>query len=373
MQPQVTGRPREDGRITDEKDIRIWNMISIAGGATGILYPRWRPLLDGPLFGAFGAFGMDGSVTPRAEMTGKIARWANANGDLWKARPVRGEVGIVWIPESQLFNYVQQGSTEHYAQSARGAYQAFFDNNIQADFVHLDHIAEYPLVYLPYPIHLKQATVQKLIAYVRNGGTLVSEGLPAYFGDRGKVGTVQPNFGLDELFGARESYVEFTPDLLEDYSFTVRGQTMAGRYFIQEYETKGGRAVGRHATGRTAAVEHSSGKGRTLLIGSFPGAGYFKRPTPQARTFFAGLLDWAGITRTLTVSDPLVKARLHRGPDGKVLYILNPTRQERPVVVELGEAIRTAKDAWDTKPVRVEGRKLSATIGDRDVAIVRLQ
>ena len=43
MQPQVPGRAREDGRITDEKDVRIWNLISMAGGATGILYPRWRP------------------------------------------------------------------------------------------------------------------------------------------------------------------------------------------------------------------------------------------------------------------------------------------------------------------------------------------
>ena len=222
---------------------------------------------------------MDGSVTPRAEMAGKVARWANANPDLWKSRPVRGEVGIVWVPESQIFNYVQQGSTDHYAQSARGAYQGFFDNNIQADFVHIDHISEYPLVYLPYPIHLKPETVRKLTAYVRNGGILVSEGLPAYFGERGKVGTVQPNAGLDKLFGARESYVEFTPDLLEDYSMTVRGQNVPARYFIQEYELAGGRDAGRHRNGHIGAVENSSGKGRTLLIGSFPGAGYFKHQT----------------------------------------------------------------------------------------------
>ena len=54
MQPQVINRPREDGRIPDENDVRLWNLVSCAGGATGILYPRWRPLLDGPLFGAFG-------------------------------------------------------------------------------------------------------------------------------------------------------------------------------------------------------------------------------------------------------------------------------------------------------------------------------
>ncbi len=57
MQPQVIGRAREDGRIPDENDVRLWNLVSCAGGATGILYPRWRPLLDGPLFGAFGPFG----------------------------------------------------------------------------------------------------------------------------------------------------------------------------------------------------------------------------------------------------------------------------------------------------------------------------
>jgi beta-galactosidase len=43
MQPQVTGSPREDGRIPDENDVRLWNMVSCAGGASGILYPRWRP------------------------------------------------------------------------------------------------------------------------------------------------------------------------------------------------------------------------------------------------------------------------------------------------------------------------------------------
>ncbi|MDQ6700987.1 MAG: beta-galactosidase, partial [Acidobacteriota bacterium] len=192
MQPQVIGRPREDGRITDEKDVRLWNLISCAGGATGIQYPRWRPLLDGPLFGAFGAFGMDGSVTPRAEMTGKIAKWANTHPEIWKSHPVKGDIGLVFIPESELFNYVQQGSTEFYAQSIRGAYQAFFDSNIQPDFVSIDDIERYKAVYVPYPVMLKAETARKLQAFVERGGSLISEGLPGYFGDHGKAGTVQP-------------------------------------------------------------------------------------------------------------------------------------------------------------------------------------
>ena len=94
MASEVTDRSLEDARKPHEKDIRIWNLISFSGGATGLLYLRYRPLLDGPLFGAFGPFAMDGSMTPRSEMAGKLARWANSNPDLWKSRPAKGDIGI---------------------------------------------------------------------------------------------------------------------------------------------------------------------------------------------------------------------------------------------------------------------------------------
>ena len=122
--------------------------------------------------GRLGAFAMDGSVTPRAEMAGKVAKWANAHAEVWKSHPVKGDVGLVFVPESELFNYVQQGGTEYYAQSIRGAYQAFFDQNILADFVALENIDEYKLVYLAYPVMLKQETAERLKEYVRKGGTL---------------------------------------------------------------------------------------------------------------------------------------------------------------------------------------------------------
>ena len=110
LQPQVINRPLEDGRSSDDKDVRVWSLIDMAGGATGILFTRWRPLLDGPLFGAFGPMGMDGSVTPQAEMAGKLARWSNAHAEIWKSRPVRGDVGIVFVQEAHDFNSIQSSA-----------------------------------------------------------------------------------------------------------------------------------------------------------------------------------------------------------------------------------------------------------------------
>src|SRR5437773_844813 len=83
--------------------------------------------------------------------------------------------------------------------------QGFFAHNIQTDWVRLGEMARYDLLYLPFPVMLNGETAEALRAWVEAGGTLVCEGCPAYFGDRGHAGTTQPNLGLDLLFGARET------------------------------------------------------------------------------------------------------------------------------------------------------------------------
>src|SRR5579863_5212895 len=354
LQPQVVNRPLEDGRSSDDKDVRVWSLIDMTSGASGIVFTRWRPLLDGPLFGAFAPMGMDGSVTPQAEMASKLARWSNAHADIWKSRPVKGDVGIVFLQEADDFNSVQSGGSGGragsaagaYAESVQGAYQAFFDSNIQADFVSIDNIGEYPVIYLPYPEMLKKSTADKLRDYVAKGGKLISEGCPGYFGDGGTVGTVQPNLGLDQLFGARETYVQFTPDLLDRLTLTVRDKQIGGGYFLQEYKLAGGQAVGQYANGHIAAVEHTSGSGKTLLIGTFPGGSYYRNHSSATREFFVGLLAWAGVQPLVQSSDSQVKARLHEGAGGTYLWVVNPTRTPKTVKISLPSPFQQAVELW---------------------------
>lgn len=379
MQGNVIGRQRNDGRIAEPEHIRLWDLTSFAAGATGLMYLRWRPLLDGPLFGAFGAYGLDGSRTPRSEMTAAIGKWAAApeQKPLWQARPVPGEIGIVYVPETQIFCYAQQGSTDYYARSLRGVYQGFFDSHIQADWVHINDIDRCDLLYLPIPYMLSQGTADALRAWVERGGTLISEGCPGYFGNRGHVGTRQPNLGLDELFGARETYVEFTPDLTEGFDVSLDGTAVPGGLFLQAYEPAGGAARGRYADGRVAVVDHDYGKGRTRLIGTFPGWRYFQQPTEDGRRFFAGLLDWAGKTPHLRVeaSEPTVVARLHAGDSGTFLWIVNHAAAPQPVAVELGDAwgpFAAARTHWGAREATVEGRRVALVVAGRDAVVLHL-
>ncbi|PIX47985.1 MAG: beta-galactosidase [Armatimonadetes bacterium CG_4_8_14_3_um_filter_66_20] len=383
MQGNVLGRDRSDGRICDPEHIRLWELTSFAAGARGRFGLRWRPLLDGPLFGAFGGYGMAGSRTPRSERCALIAKWAAApeQQDLWQAQPVQGEIGILYVPETQLFCYAQQGNTDFYAKSMQGAYRGFFDNHVQADWVALDDLGKRDLLYLPLPYMLSAETATRVARWVEAGGTLISEGCPGYFGDRGHVGTTQPNLGLDAVFGARESHVEFTPDLVEGFSFLWQSLTVPGSLFLQAYEPTGGTTrgefAGEHVRGKPAVIENRFGKGRTLLVGTFPSYAYFRHPTDEGKQFFARLLDWAGKQPHLRVNDDAVVARLATGPSGNFLWIVNHAHEgTRDVEVELGKAggaFQRASVLWGGCAPTVSGRLIRVAVDGRDAAVLRLE
>ncbi|HET7767659.1 MAG TPA: beta-galactosidase trimerization domain-containing protein, partial [Chloroflexota bacterium] len=272
------------------------------------------------------------------------------------------------------------------------------------DWLHIDDLlsAPYNVVYLPYPIHLTSETARTLREWVERGGTLISEGCPAYFGDRGRAGTVQPNLGLDELFGAREQHVEFTPDISDDvtFSFDAGGAVTAdipGALHLQAYAPTTGRAAGVYKEGYgyagapgglPAVVEHTFGQGRTLLIGTSPGAARHRAATPiqrrhtpagttyhshqvadlhgaspqdrhtAAQSFFAALLTWASVTPHVRTSVPAIIARLHHDPDANhtFLWSLNPTREPHET----------------TLTIPATGQSLTLTIPARDAVITPL-
>jgi beta-galactosidase len=372
----VLNKPRNEGRIAAPEDIRYWNMTSFMCGTTGLMFLRWRPLLDGPLFGAFGPYGMDGSRTDRSRMASAVGKWVSAPEQeaLWKSRPIKGPIGIVYVPETQRFTYAQQRSTEFYSQSMQGVYQGFFDLNVQAEWVHIDHIQEFDTLYLPFPIMMAQATADKLRDWVAAGGTLVAEGCPAYWGDGAHVGPTQPNLGLDELFGVKESYVEFVPDLLGDLEFNFSGIPVRGGIFLQAYEPTTGTAVGWYDDGRVAAVENPYGKGKTRLLGTMAGAGYATHPDDRSPLFFADVLAWAGAEQAVRRSDPRIIARLHDGEGGTYLWVANPARQTIPVRVELSESwgpFASCRSLWGAEAT-VDGRTIELVAGARDVAVLAL-
>jgi beta-galactosidase len=243
---------------------------------------------------------------------------------------VKGDIGILVVPESQIHNYVSEGETDYYYRSVTGAYQGFLFNNIQPDFVHIDDLGpEHDLVYLPYPVMLEKETCERLLAWVQRGGKLISEGLPAYFGNRGRAGETQPNYGLDQLFGVKQDWVQFTPDLLENLKIKLQDNSnIRGAVYRQSYTPTSGKTIGKYEDDRIAIVDNSFGEGQTRLIGTFPGYAYNRTQDKETKQFFANLLKWSGKTQHIRSSDSRIIARLQTNGDSIFLWIVNSARED---------------------------------------------
>ena len=376
LQPQVIGRDKEDGRVATPEDVRIWSMISLAGGARGIMNLRMRPLLDGPLFGAFGSYAMDGSRTPRSDMASSMAKWANepAQAALWKAKPIRGEIGILLVPETQQFDYLLNFDRQEkpYPAAMWGAYRGFLDNGVQPDWVHIDDINAYDVLYFPYPIMLKADQALRLTEWVRKGGTLIAEACPGYFADRGHVGPIQPNLGLDEVFGVREAEVEFMPDIGDRIRFAFDGQRVAGGGFLQSYMPTTGTARGAFDDGRTAVVENTFGRGRTLLVGTNPSVGYYREVGEENRRFFADVFAWSGAQAHVRLTDASLFARIHDGPDGTFLWLVNPTNTDRTTRYTLGGGCELMQADGCSWPIGAATPGTHVSVPAKNVVILRL-
>ena len=112
------------------------------------------------------------------------------------------------------------------------------------------------------------------------------------------------------------------------------------------------------------------------MIGTFPGAAYFKNHSVETKAFFSGLFEWGNVAQGVRSSDSEVQARLHDGPGGKFLWVLNPTRTPREVTIWLSEndkSFTSGKDIWGGKAITCNGNAVKVAVDDRDAAVIQLK
>jgi beta-galactosidase len=371
--------------MADPANIRLDALESFVAGARGFINPRWRALQEGPLFDGYGWYNLDGSPSERSEEIKKIARWANAHETfpLWKAQPLRGQVGLLLLEDAQIFCYGFYRSTDYYSLSYQGAYEAFLDAGIQADPVLLEHINSYRILYLPFPIALGDEVITKLIAWVREGGVLIAEGCFGYFSAGGHAYEKQPSRGLEALVGARQEAVSFAPDRWLGLEFDSAQGKIAGGVFKQSYVPTTGRATAwyRNAPapgnpGGAAVVDNDFGRGKTRIIGTMAGYGYKTGGCPENLRFFAAVLPYAG-------QSPLIRAayntalipRLWANGTDTFLWCLNQASYPQEVILELNDRYINASSAETLRgsDARVEGPFIRFPLPGRDAAVYRLR
>ena len=347
-------------------DLRLWGWAAISRGARAISYYAWYPMSSGYESNGYGMIELDGTITDRARIAGEFAGVVARNAGLFAPlRPHPSQVAILYNRLSYLVggNTVAPGTVVR--NSMLGIYRALFEQNIQVDFIHPDDVAagaasKYAAIYLSYPVMLQQTVADALKAYVRGGGTLISEARPAWNNESGLANPRIPGGGLDQTFGARErelragDSVPFTMESTLDGPLApVAGRTFNGFGFAEHLDvtSAGTRVLARFAgeggrPGDPAIVMTSQGSGRAILIGTFPSAAFEQDPDKMRSTgeLLQRLIASAGVTPEIRIDGGAgrVEARFLESSSAIVLIAINHGDSAERVTFKFGPDVPEA-------------------------------
>jgi beta-galactosidase len=348
-------------------DLRLWGWSAISRGARAISYYAWYPMSSGYESNGYGMIELDGTVTERARAAGRFAEIIGRNAALFAPlRPRRSRVAILYNRLSYLVGGNTVGPGTSVRNSMIGFYRAMFEENIQTDFVHPDEIAagfgaNYDVIFLGYPLMMSKPVADALKAYVRNGGTLISEARPAWNDERGYANERIPGAGLDEVFGVREKVLRSPEPVAITVERGVEGAlaALAGRTFTftgfaehLEVTSRDAQIVARFPgddgrPGDPAIVMTPYGNGRAILVGGFPAAAFEQDPEKfrGAGDLLRHLAAVAGIRPEVRIDGArgLVEARFLESSEALVLVAINHAETPQTVTMtfapEMPEAI----------------------------------
>lgn len=304
LQGGRAGGGPDPGRVPDAGDIRRWVLGPLAAGARGICFWNHR---SEPFWSegyGFGLLELEGDTTERAAEAGRLGKAINAHAELFVSgvHP-RSQVAIVL--DEDLWHFVEGTGgafKEQFMHTLSGIYRALFDEGIPVDFLDSPRLAQeasnYRALVMPCPSALGPEIIEALRAYVRAGGTLISEATAGRydrygFGMAGEMAT-----GLVEVFGARHQQLftlkpETTRKLTGTGTFAEHAMT--GSFYLQTLSPTSGSAILKYRDEVTACV-NQFGRGQAYLVGTLLGPAILpEKSAPENRRFLAALLERAGV------------------------------------------------------------------------------
>lgn len=384
------------------EDARFYGWQSVAHGVKGLHWYAWYPMTSGLESAGFGMAGLDGLPSPRAIAAGEVARLVSRHSELFlPARPAQARAAVCYDVYSNIM-WVCMRQYEHYIPSRCyiGVYYALHAEKLPVDFVHVEQIGAgqldpYRILFLPFAFMLPEAAAEGLKAFVRRGGVLWAEARTAWNNENGQCGQAVPGFGLDEVFGCRESGVA---GVAEPETVRIRivrehpalpllreGDELLGSLYRQELEVSADDAVvvGVFENGKPALVVHPHGEGAALLTGTLLSYAYYQHRDQASGDAYRGLGRFCGLRPPLElevqagVEPSLVDARLleggrYRGQPARVAFLFNYTGQPAGVTLRLPREVRQVVDLASEKPFGLREGRLSRRLEPNEVWVAVL-
>ena len=313
----------------------LWSML--AHGAKQVAVYAWYPMSSGYESGGYGLVDLDGTLTDRARVAGKVAHIIASNArQLTAAQPAKAEVAVLYNRLSYMVGGTQPSLSRlgnAVRDSLMGLHRIFAEDQIPVDFVSAqDAIAgrmhDYKVVFLPFPVMMSRDVADAIRIYVQNGGTAIAEARLGWNDERGYASDVIPGFGLDEVFGARESEirpVDTATFLAGPAAFpgVMAQMTASGEGFEELLRPAANTKVIAHfENGEPAIVANDFGRGHAILIGGFPAMQIQRHPEQAGtRAWLLALAKTAGVQASVPPFDVNYNPQQPRSRSGSSMEV----------------------------------------------------
>lgn len=262
--------------------MRLWCWNSIANGADGLLFFRWRSLPYGSEAHWNGLLYHDERNTWRLEEAKRLGAEIN------RLSPVLLETGCV-SPAAILYDFDNESHAEiesftgqRRESSELAVYRALAERHLSVDRLALSKIGEardlsgYQIVFFPHAHILTAADVRALQTYVEEGGTLVFGCWSAYRDRNHWCYDAAGRRFYEELVGARVAdYTTVTPGETAAMRFRHSKSLVEAPVFHEVLTTEVESTTvladyhSDYYAGRPAVTLHRKGRGRVIHFGSF--------------------------------------------------------------------------------------------------------
>lgn len=332
-------------------EMRRMALSSVARGADGLMFFRWRPAHFGAEIYWMGILDHDDVPRRRYEEAARFASdIARIKSDLL-GTSVRMDVGIAGadFDNQEAYKTYPIGLPSPFEDATR-LHRYCYDNGIACGFIHPeDDLTRLKLLYVPHWVMWKPEWDERVEDFVKTGGTLV---VGAMTGTRDAnnhiIRTMAPGPGLSRLCGVRVEEFGRVAEPGADGLFVLQGgeggshkpakMHPAGsterRYTFtlgnREHETAHlyelldtdrdveaiGRWSNRFAAGRAAITSRKVGAGRAVYVGTYLTDALVEGLANQ-------LFPAAGIAPLVPDLPPKVEVAMREAEDRKLLFVLN--------------------------------------------------
>lgn len=363
------------------EEIAQWLWILVATGSKGAIFWCLNPRMSGTEAGEWAMVDFQNKPTKRLTEAGKIAGIINKYENLFsRAKPVNSKINILynkeslwvehWMTPSFGNNKFEARTPGAAMKSAISYFEAFSQMGLQPTFKEFQEFdfeeKEYSgqTIVLAHQIALPKKEHNKLRHFVSNGGTLIVEGLTAFY-DENAISTMVNEFPLSDLFGGNVSEYFFEKDLF-DLELS-NGHTLKAHALKGIVNAKGGEKIlGKQR--ETIGTINIFGKGKVVWLPSLIGLG--ARNSNDYKPLLDFLMPFLDILNELhfeSYQEGMLMKNLKSG-ENMISIIINKSKSNREITLKGFHQYKNPRILYSSKTGKINENRV--TINSEDTLVI---